>query len=149
MKTFIILLTALLSLFNQQEKEPFTDANIIKISTSLSGNEAYMKWGKHLSQNGYSIERSNNDFLTIETLPRNTTKFNYEYKVFSSIDDKGNIMITAKWRMKSNPMMGITGSDYFDWAYAKSKNNVKRIIFDELYQVIASFGTYEISFEEK
>jgi len=149
MKTLMIYTIILFSIFFQDKKEPFRDDNLIKIHTNLGGEELFMKWGKHLTQNGYFIDKSNKDFLTLETTERNTTKFNYEYKVFSSIDDNGVVLITIKWRAKANAVMQTRGSDYIDWKYAKSRNNVNKIIFNELYEIILSFGEYEIFFEQR
>jgi hypothetical protein len=149
MRILALFTIILFTTFFQSEKEPFRDANLIKVQTNLTGEELFMSWGKHLTQNGYFIENSNKDFFTIETSERNTTKFNYEYKVFSSIDENGLIQITIKWRAKANVVMQTRGSDYVDWHYAKSRNNVNKIIFDELYQVILSFGEYEVLFEQR
>ena len=149
MKTLMIISMLLLNITFQEGSEPFKGANIIKINTKLDGNEIYTKWGRHLSQNGYSIEKSNKDFLSIETAPRDTRRFNYEYKVYSVIDDKGVILITIKWRIKSNIIAGTNGTDYYEWEYAKGKGNVQRIIFDEIYETIVAFGNYEISYEKK
>lgn len=149
MKTLFIFSIVLFNLVFQEAKEPFKKANVIKIQTNLEGNESFIKWGKHLSQNGYSIDKSNKDFLTIETSPRDTKRFNYEYKVFSSVDEKGIITITIKWRLKSNLIVGTDGTDYYDWEYAQAKGNVQKIIFDELYETILSFGSYEVFFEKR
>lgn len=46
--------------------------------------------------------------------------------------------------MKSNIIVGTKGTDFYDWEYAKAKSNVQKIIFDELYETIISFGDYEI-----
>lgn len=128
---------------------PFKGANLIKIHTNLESNETFIQWGRHLAQSGYSIAQSNKDFLNIETAPRDTRRFNFEYKVYSSIDDSGIVLITIKWRQKSNAIVGTYGTDYYDWEYSSSKGNVCRIIYDELFEAITAFGNYLVSFEEK
>ena len=148
MSTRLILGIILLSITNlciaQESSEPFKKANTIIIKSDFSGEEAFMKWGKHLVQNGYSFSNNDKTFLTLKTEPRNTSKYNADFIFISSISDDGLITIKIKWRIKSSLLAGTDETDYYDWEYSKGKNNVQGIIYNDLLPTIKSFGSFEI-----
>ena len=106
MKTTILLAIALTIMtsfsFGQTMDEPFKKANTILIETNQSSNDIFIKWGKHLVQNSYTIDKSDNNFLTLTTGPQNTSRFNYDFIVLSSVNDAGTINIKIKWRLKAS-----------------------------------------------
>ncbi len=152
MKTKILLAVILILMsvysFGQTISEPFKKANTILIETNLPNNECFTKWGKHLAQNGYSIDKSDNNFLTMTTGPKNTSRFNYDFIVISSINDYGTVRIKIKWRLNSNIIVGTSETNFYDWEYASGRNNIQNIIYQDLMKTINSFGSYDIKFEK-
>lgn len=131
--TFFILFAS--SSIAQQKKD-----NTILIDTGLTGEEAFKSWGKHLGQNGYTIDKADANFMTISTGPKDTSKFNYDYTVNSSVDEKGKIKVTFRWRLKA------MNGQFNDWDYAPGNNNVKGIIYNDFLKVIQSFGQYPVTY---
>jgi len=143
----MIFTIILFSNFSQVKKEPFTDANLIKIQTALSGEELFNKWSEHLVQNSFSITESNTNLLSFETKERNTPDLIHEYKIFSSIKENGVLHIEIKYRTIANQETKAPFSKFKEWKYSENNNDINKIIFDELYIIISSFGEYEIYFE--
>ena len=146
--TLPAILLTLIS-FGQSTNAPFKKSNAILIITEMEGNETFISWGKHLSQNGFSIDKSNKDFLTLTTGPKDTSKFNYDYIINSSINDTGTIILNVKWRLKSSILAGTTETEFYDWEYANGKNNVQNIIYRDIFPTIDSFGEYQIQYEKR
>ena len=146
---FVVLISVSVYSFGQTMNEPFKKANTILIETNLPSNEIFTKWGKHLAQNGYSIDKSDNNFLTLTTGPKNTSKFNYDFIVISSVNDSGTVIIKIKWRLNSSIIAGTSETNFYDWEYASGKNNVQNIIYEDLLKTINSFGSFDIKFEKK
>lgn len=153
MKTKFLILIGLLIMssftFGQTMSEPFKKANTIIIETNIPSNEIFTKWGKHLVQNGYSIDKSDNNFLALTTGPQNTSRFNYDFIVISSVNDSGAVIIKIKWRLKSNTIANTSETGFYDWEYASGKGNVQNIIYQDLITTIKSFGAYDIKYEKK
>ncbi len=146
MKTLIIATIILLNSFNQSEKEPPIGADLIKIQTTLKSEELFTKWKEHLTQNNFSFTEINNKFLSIETKTKNSTDINYEYKLFSQIDETGIVQISIEYRTKPNQETKTAYSEFKIWTYSKDKDNINKIIYDEFYEIILSFGKYELYF---
>lgn len=144
----IILMLVSSHAFGQAMSEPFKKANTIIIETELPPSDCFTKWGRHLAQNGYSIESSDSNFLNMTTGPKNTSRFNYDFIVISSINDSGTIQIKIKWRLNSSFFAGTPETNFYDWEYASGKGNVQNIIYNDLMKTIKSFGTYSIKFEK-
>ncbi len=152
MKTKFLLAVILILMsvysFGQTISEPFKKANTILIETKLPGSDCFTKWGRHLAQNGYSIDKSDDNFLTMTTGPKNTSKFNYDFIVISSVNDSGTVIIKIKWRLNSSIIAGTSETNFYDWEYASGKNNVQNIIYEDLMKTINSFGSYDLKFEK-
>jgi hypothetical protein len=145
MKTLLLSLFMLPLLVMGQSNEPFRKANTIIIETGLSPEEAYSKWGRHLAQSGYAIGESNKEFLTLSTNPKDTSKWNYDFVLNSSIDENGKVVVQIKRRQKSSVIANTRASEFFDWHY-QGKSDV---FFNDVYPVVASFGEYPVSYIEK
>ena len=133
---------------SQSEQKPFTGANLIKIQANLNTEELFTKWKDYLAQNGFSIAKINNDFLSIETTNKTNPNVSFEYKLFSQIDETGVIEIFIEYRMKPNQESKTPYSEFKICKYSKENDNINKIIFDEVYKIISSFGEYEIYFED-
>lgn len=150
MKT-TLLLTLLIAPFvakGQGTLQPFKDANAILIETGLSATEAFVKWGRHLAQNGYPIDNSDNTFYTVKTGPKDTSKGNYDFVVISSVSDSGTIMITLKSRLKSSDESR-PEPQFYDWHYAPGKASARNLIYREFLPTIESFGHFDVFYEKK
>jgi len=150
-KGIITLAFAIIStiLFSQSADEPFKKANTIIIETQMDVNDVFLKWGRHLSQNGYSIEKSNRDFYTISTGPKDTSKLNFDFVINSSISDSGTLILKLKWRLKSNLLTNTSETGFYDWEYAKSKGNIQNVIYRDILPIISSFGDFNIIYEKQ
>ena len=148
-RIFVVLVMIPFHIIAQATTEPFKKANTILISTNMSTNDAFTNWGRHLAQNGYSIDKSDNNFYTFTTGPKDTSKFNYDFIINSSVTDSGMVIIKLKWRLKSSILAGTSETQFYDWNFAKGKSNVKGIIYNDLIIIIKSFGTYVITYEKR
>lgn len=151
MRKILTISTILFTLisFGQSTNEPIKKTNTILIMTEMDVNEIFVSWGKHLAQNGFSIDKSNKDFLTLTTGPKDTSKFNYDYIINSSINDIGTIILKIKWRLKSSMLAGTSETLYYDWEYSTGKNNVENIIYKDILATIESFGKFQIQYEKR
>ena len=145
LSAFVVILISISS-YAQIMVEPFKKANTIIIETNLPEGDLFKKWGKHLAQNGYSIDNSDSNFYTITTGPKNTSKFNYAFIVISSINDSGTVIIKIKWRLNSSIFTNTRKTEFYDWEYAKGRNNVQNIIYKDLIKTIKSFGSFNIKY---
>jgi hypothetical protein len=142
MKSILTLAAFMLLAFvtyAQEAAQPFKKANTILIETGLTGEEAFKAWGKHLGQNGYTIDKSDANFMTITTGAKAASKFNFTFTANSAIDDKGVIKVKLHWL---HPMADSPA----EWGYATSGNNVNNIIFKDFMKVIQSFGQYPVTY---
>ena len=148
---FIILPIFVLTIIchGQSEAVPFKKCNTILIQTSLNGNETFMKWGKHLIQSGFTLDKTNKDFLTISTVPKDASRYNMDFILNSSISDSGNIMLNIKWRVKSSILAETDATEFYDWEYSKSKGNIQNIIYNDILPMIKSFGEYIVTYEKR
>jgi hypothetical protein len=151
MKTilFMILLIVPFVMEAQRSREPSEGTNTILIETGISASDAFLKWGRHLAQNGYSIDKSNNYFYTFTTGPKDTSKFNCDFIVNSTVTDSGTIIVTVKRRTKSDLLAGKLETQFYDWRYDTSKGDVRYVIYQDLRPVIDSFGDYETYYEKR
>lgn len=152
--TRIILLFAIIaftaqSIYAQVSKEPFKKSNTILVETQLTNDEAFASWGRHLASEGYTIDQSNNTFYSITTGPKDTSKFNCDFIVSSTVIDGGTIMIKLKWRIKSSLLVGTQATDFDDWEYMKGKNNICNVIYRDLIATVESFGPYNVTYQKK
>lgn len=134
------------SLIAQAKTEPFKNANVILIETSLSGKDAFTNWGKHLGQNGFSIDKSDANFLTITTGTKDTKKYNVEYYFICAVSDSGIIKLKIKWRVPPSTILNFKGTDFFDWEYSKSKATTTNAIYIDLIKMLESFGTHSLKY---
>lgn len=137
MRYLFTLLACLLlaaSSYGQKKKD-----NTILIETGLTGEDAFKAWGKHLGQNGYTIDKSDANFMTISTDIKSASKFSFTFTTNSAIDDKGVIKIKMNWLHPAS-------SSPAEWGYATSGNNVNNIIFNDFMKVVKSFGQYPVTF---
>lgn len=129
--------------------EPFKKANTIMVTTSLAPEEVFKLWGRHLGQNGYTIDKSDPTFWTITTGKKATSKMNYSFVVNSAVNDKGELQLRFKWALNSSMLAGTRESALYDWEYATSRANVQNIIYNDFIQVVKSFGDYPVSYTIK
>lgn len=133
--------------YSQTDTIPFKDANTIIIKTGLSNADALYKFGKHLTQSGFNLERYDDLFFTLATEPKNTSKFNWDFIINTNIADTGIIIIRVKWQVKSSIMAGTDATGYFDWEYMRGKNNAGGRVYMDFSPMLYSFGDYEILYE--
>lgn len=148
MKTLITFTFLLFSIFSQIKEVPFTDANVIKIQTTLNEEELFNKWTEYLAQNGFPIAESDTNLLSFRTRGRNTLDLGYEYKLFSSIEENGVIQIKIEYRINANQETKTPFSEFKEWKYSENNKDINKIIFNEVYEIISSFGEYKIYFEK-
>ncbi len=129
-----LLIVVFLSFTAYAQTEPFKKANAINIETGLPAAEAYKAWGQHLAANGYTIDKSNPEFMMITTGPKDTSKYNFDFIINSVVDPNGLINVRLKWRLKNGK------SEFTDWDYAEASTNVKNVIYRDFLPVIQSFG---------
>jgi hypothetical protein len=126
---------------NAQQSEPFKKANTIVIETGSKSDSIYVAWGRHLAQNGYSIDKSDKDFLTLTTGAKDFAIY-YDFILISSIDSKGAIKIKSKWRAKEY-------TEYYDWDYLPGKATARNLIHEKMLVLIESFASYSIKYSKE
>lgn len=141
-----LLLASTSILLAQSQTEPFKKANTILIETNLAGIDAYTLWGKHLGQNGFSIDKSDPTFNTLTTATKDTKKFNVEYYLICAVTDSGVIKIKIKWRIPPSPLVNSKGTDFFNWEYSASKATTTNSVYIDIITIINSFGGYTIKY---
>ena len=145
MRCFFFLPVVLLSFASAaQETNVFEKANTIIIETRLNPDSIFIAWGRHLAQSGYIIDKSDKDFLSLTTGPKDLDQINIDYIVVSAVDAKGRIKITIRWRTKSFPMTHTRATDYDRWSYRNSKLSSAPQIHNDFVKVAKRFGTFEI-----
>lgn len=143
------LLVLTISASGQTTIEPFKKANTILVETGLGADSAFVVWGRHLAQNGYSIERSDSNFFTMTTGPRDTSKFNVDFFVNSVVLANGTIKVKLKWRVKSSVLAGTNSTEYYDWDYAASKGNIQYVVHEDFIKTAKTFGQYQFKYAKE
>jgi hypothetical protein len=146
-KPFLLSFTLLiftLTMAAQTDTIPFKGVNTIIIETGLSNGDALDSWGRHLSQNDFTIDKYDDLFFSLTTDPEKTSKYNWVYVVKSSIADTGIIVTQMEWRINTPAY-----PDYWDWDYMKGKGNAQGRIYLDLLPVIESFGDYRVTYEKR
>lgn len=146
MKTSTLVTLFLLPFVSQSQhsQKLFKGANTILIETAMDRSEAFTRWGRHLAQNGYSIDKSDNAFYSLTTGPKDTSRSGYDFLVNSSVTDSGTIIITIKWRSKSS-----SETPFDDWQYKPGKANIRSMIFRDIIPIINSLGDFDIYYEKR
>lgn len=134
--------------WGQVSDVPYKKANTIFIETGLKSDSAFVLWGKHLAQKGYTIEKSDNNFYTITTGPKDPSKFNVDFVTNSVVIGTGTIKVKLKWRIKSSVLAGTRSTDYYDWEYATSKGNIQYVIHEDFLKIIKAFGGYPVKYSK-
>ncbi len=148
--TLLVMLISPSTHYGQTASEiPFKKANTITIKTNLNAENIFKNWGRHLVMSGYSIDKKDDTFLTIITNPKDTSKWNYDFTVYSTISDLGEIIIKIKIRLKRNIIIGTDSTDLYEWEYSKNKGNAQNIIYNDFIKIINSFGDYIVLYEKK
>lgn len=147
--TLFLLLFTVLTIQAQVSPQPFKKANTITISTSLAPEEAFKQWGRHLGQNGFTIDKSDPNFLTITTGKKATSKMNFSFIVNSAVLDNGDLQVKIKWLLNSSILAGTRETSLYDWEYATSRTNVQNVIYNDLMGVIKSLGEYPVTYSIK
>jgi len=142
-----ILVTA--TVWGQTTVEPFKKANTILIETSSKSDSVFIIWGRHLAQNGYAVDKSDNNFFTMTTGPKDTSKYNMDFFVNSVVSSDGTIKIKIKWRIKSSMLAGTKSTEYYDWEYATSKGNIQYVIYADFMKTAKAFGNYQIKYSKE
>lgn len=142
MKTLLIAFILLPLLVAGQSSEPFKKANTIVIETGLSPEEAFLQWGRHLVRNGYTISESSRDFMALTTGPKDTSKWNYDFIVLSTIEESGAVVLRIKRRQKSSVVANTRASEFFDWHYQGKAD----IFYQDVMPVVSSFGPYAVTY---
>ena len=143
----LILPTGCFSLDAQSSKEPFKKANTILIETGLDSEDAFRNWGRHLVQNGYYIDTSDDTFLSLTTGPKDTSEGEtHAFFLISTVTDAGTIILTMKWQVK--------GSAFYEWEYKPPRDregslfkNILKVMYKDVLPTIQSFGPTNISYE--
>ncbi|MEZ4973086.1 MAG: hypothetical protein R2820_07225 [Cyclobacteriaceae bacterium] len=135
--------------WGQTTVEPFKKANTILIETGLKADSMFVVWGRHLAQNGYAIEKSDNNFFTMTTGPKDTSKFNVDFFINSVVLSDGTIKIKIKWRVKSSMLAGTNSTDYYDWEYASSKGNIQYVIHEDFLKTVKTFGDFQVKYSKE
>ena len=143
----LVLVTA--SALGQTAVEPFKKANTILIETGSKADSVFTLWGRHLAQNGYAIEKSDNNFFTVTTGPKDTSKFNVDFLINSVVLSDGTIKIKIKWRIKSSMLAGTKSTDYYDWEYASAKGNIQYVIHEDFMKTAKTFGNSQIKYSKE
>lgn len=104
MKSFLFLLLAVFFAFltQAQQAKPLVGANIILIKTGETGENAFKKWEKHLEQNGYKIDRSYIDVLTLSTVPKASGNNKFVYLIHTAVTPTGDMAIKLQWQATDN-----------------------------------------------
>lgn len=132
--------------WGQATIEPFKRANTILIETGLKADSVFVLWGRHLAQSGYAIAQSDNNFFTLTTGPKDTSKFNVDFFTNSVILNDGTIKIKIKFRIKSSMLAGTNSTSYSDWEYATSKGNIQYVVHEDFIKSAKSFGDFQIRY---
>lgn len=133
----------------QTTVDPFKKANTILIETGLKADSMFVAWGRHLAQSGYTIDKSDNNFLSITTGSKDTSKFNVDFFVHSVILSDGTIRIKIKWKIKSSILTGTRSTDYYDWEYATGKGNIQFVVHNDFIESVKTFGNFPIKYTKE
>ena len=144
--TFLIVTV---TVSGQTTIEPFKKANTILIETGMKSDSVFIVWGRHLAQSGYSIEKSDNNFFTLTTGPKDTSKFNVDFFINSVVLNDGTIKIKIKWRVKSSILARTNATDYYDWEYALSKGNIQYVIHEDFIKAAKMLGDFKIKYSKE
>lgn len=132
--------------YAQEYKDMRKGMNEIVIKTDKTPEEAFKSWGRHLAQNGFGIEHSDANFLSISTKPKDTSKMNYDFFINTIIGDNGDIIVTMKWRLKSSWLAGTNATEFYDWELTSYKRDIFYIDFMDMAK---KYGEYEIVYNFK
>lgn len=127
---FLILLAAAASA--QQKKD-----NTIIILAGKNPSETFNQWVRVLITNQYRIQSKDSLFKTIETKPRTTSKYNYEYFLITHITDSSKIITTIQWRLKTNALTG--SANFSPWQYTPAKGNIQNVIFKDIQILLNNY----------
>jgi len=146
----IVLIFVSLYTFAQPISEPFKKANTILIETKLPSEIVFKKWGRHLVLNGYSLDKSDKDFLVLTTNPKAASSYNTEFILSSTIDDNGVIIIKIAHAISSMANHPRFSSDaYSDWQYVERKKDLRNIVYRDVMETISSFGDFNVFYERQ
>lgn len=140
----VLLLLIFFDLKAQPATEPFKEANTILIETGMPAEEVFIKWGRHLAQNGYAIQKSYDQFYSLTTGSKFASKNNNEFFLISSITDSGTITVNVRWtdNLEECPR-------YYEWAYESAKHTAQNVIYHDVKRLISAFGQYDIYYEKR
>ncbi len=145
----LVICVSFYNLFAQKQSDPFKKANIIFIETGLSGKDAFVAWGKHLGQSGFSIDKSDVTFQTLTTGTKAPKKFNIEYYLICAVSDSGIIKIKTKLRVPPSALLKFEGTEFIDWEYSASKATTTNSVFIDIKDILNSFGQYTIKYDKE
>jgi hypothetical protein len=140
-----VLALCLLTISTIAQTQPVKKNNTILVHTRLPAEDAYKAWGKLLAQHGYALTETNKEFLTITTGPKDTSKWNYDFVLHSSIEDNGDIVIRIKRRQKSSVIANTQASEFFDWYYQGSAD----IFFKDITPLISAIPNSTVSYQTR
>lgn len=138
------LITIIISLFTtasclSQHIEPVKGDNVIYIHTDSGASYNYNAFGKHLATNGYIIESSNREFLSLSTANK-TSKGAYEHQLIVSFIDS-TIIIRARGNFL---LLGSTiyhpNFSTVDWEYYPSRSHIMNTHYQAFIPVLRSFS---------
>lgn len=153
MKAFysIVILFSIGLVSNAQEnKSPSKDTNTIYVNVSEDKQTVYKNFGRLILDAGYFIEKSDADFLTIETAQTNFKNHpNWSQKWFMKIRfSDGKIIINPFW--KANIEMnygGVKGVDTpYQWKYGKSETDYKHQIYESIMDLLSKYPNSGITY---
>ena len=150
MKTKLILAVLLIATTNAfpQKGVPQKGMNAILLNSKLSKEDAFKKWGQCLALNGFSIDKSDTNFTTLTTGPKNTSRLNVDFIVISVVNDSGVVINRLKWRINSSVLAGTQSTEFYDWVYKNEGNNASGNVYKDFITVAKKFSE-DIIFEKR
>ncbi|WP_026465047.1 hypothetical protein [Adhaeribacter aquaticus] len=151
MKSFLFLLLAVFFAFltQAQQAKPLVGANIILIKTGETGENAFKKWEKHLEQNGYKIDRSYIDVLTLSTVPKASGNNKFVYLIHTAVTPTGDMAIKLQWQATDNMFTGTKEVDYNNWEHTTTKASPNQVIYQNFLKTAQAFGNYPIEYKKE
>jgi hypothetical protein len=148
--TTLILLFFASGVFSQEKTEPDKQTTTIFLKVSDDAKTAYKNFGRLILDNGFMIEKSDADFLTITTQQKSLAKHpGWSHTWFFNAKFSDNkITIQPLWLGNIEISFGAAKStnSATQWNYVKSKMDIRNMIYEELMELVAKYPNAEISF---
>jgi len=136
-KTMMLLSLLLLGITSEAQVKK---DNLIKVTCNTEDAELLREVHQHLIGQGWSVKDANMDFLYINTMPRNMTKYNTEMSLQISVSNRW-VYVRGQW---FTGMMRKEGGARVE--YATSNTNVQKEMWQLMMNLVNALNSETIEF---